>query len=469
VAQRFRAVSGLHRNLDAKDRLRFLTNRWLTTLGFLARCLHLESPSEEDLLDHVPYSQVAVIGAGPYGVTTAAHLQLAGIDFRIFGRPMHRWQCRMPRGMVLKSEGCGSSLSDPTGGHTLAQYCAEKQLPYGAWGVPVSIEVFTQYALSFQRDLVPNVEDVMVTAIDASNDGFELRLANGTIARAGKVVVATGLEYATHIPSEVAGLPSGLLSHSSDHHDLSGFKGKDVTVIGGGQSALETAALLSEEGASVRLLVRKPSLSWGERPGAFRRTAYQRLRYPVSGLGRGLATWAYCNVPMLFRHLPPQVRLEKVKTALGPAGAWWLKDRVVGRLQILSNTVVLRADQRRSHAVLQAMGPDGRSFDLTTDHVMAATGYRFSLQRLPFLSGGLRSRLRTEQEFPALSSNFESSVPGLYFTGVASAGCFGPAMRFLVGTGITGRRVAGHIAYTTRQGRSRAIFHFANALKCRES
>jgi FAD-dependent urate hydroxylase len=167
--------------------------------------------------------------------------------------------------------------------------------------------------------------------------------------------------------------------------------------------------------------------------------------------------------------LPPQVRLEKGKTALGPAGAWWLKDRVVGRLQILSNTVVLRADQRRSHAVLQAMGPDGRSFDLTTDHVMAATGYRFSLQRLPFLSGGLRSRLRTEQEFPALSSNFESSVPGLYFTGVASAGCFGPAMRFLVGTGITGRRVAGHIAYTTRQGRSRAIFHFANALKCRES
>ena len=447
----------------------FLTNLCLTKLGFLARCLLLELPSEEDLLDQVPYSQVAVIGAGPYGVTIAAHLQLAGIDFRIFGRPMHRWQCQMPRGMVLKSEGCGSSLCDPTGGHTLAQYCAEKQLPYSAWGVPVSIDVFTQYALSFQRELVPNVEDVMVTAIDASNDGFELRLANGTIARAGKVVVATGLEYATHIPSEIAGLPSGLLSHSSDHHDLSVFKGKDVTVIGGGQSALETAALLSEGGASVRLLVRKPSLSWGQRPGAFRRTAYQRLRYPVSGLGRGLATWAYCNVPMLFHHLPQHVRLEKVKTALGPAGAWWLKDRVVGRLQILSNTVVLRADKRSSRAVLQAIGPDGRPFDLTTDHVIAATGYRFSLQRLPFLSGGLRPRLRTEHEFPALSSNFESSVPGLYFTGVASAGCFGPAMRFLVGTGITGRRVAGHIAATTRQGRSRAILHFANALKCGES
>ena len=445
-------------------------NLWLTALGFLARCLPLESPSEEDLLGHLPHSQVAVIGAGPYGVTIAAHLQLAGIDFRIFGRPMHRWQFQTPKGMLLKSEGCGSSLSDPAGGRTLARYCAEHKLPYGAWGVPVSNDVFTQYALSFQRDLVPNVEDVMVSKIDASNDGFELQLANGTIARAGKVVVATGLEYAANIPSEIASLPSGLLSHSSDHHDLSGFKGKDVTVIGGGQSALETAALLSEGGASVRVLVRKPSLSWGERPGAFRRSAYQRLRYPVSGLGRGLATWAYCNVPMLFRHLPQQVRLEKVKTALGPAGAWWLKDRVVGRLQILSNTVVVRADQRGSRAVLQAIGQDGRSSDLTTDHVIAATGYRFSLGRLPFLSGGLRSRLRTEQEFPALSSNFESSVPGLYFTGISSAGCFGPAMRFLVGTGFTGRRVAGHIAATARRGRSPAVFHFANnASTCRDS
>jgi cation diffusion facilitator CzcD-associated flavoprotein CzcO len=421
------------------------------------------------LLRRLPHSQVAVIGAGPYGVTIAAHLQSVGIDYRIFGRPMHRWQFQMPKGMHLKSEACGSSLSDPAGGHTLARYCAENKLPYGAWGVPVSIDVFTQYALSFQRDLVPNIEDVIVTGIDSSREGFELRLANGTTATAANVIVATGLEHAAYVPPALTGLPRELLSHSSEHHELNRFKGMDIAVIGGGQSALETAALLSEGGASVRLLVRKPSLSWGERPGTFRRTAYQRLRYPISALGRGLAAWAHCNLPMLFRHLPQRVRLEQVKTAHGPAGAWWLKDRVVGQLQILTNTVVVSADQRGSRVVLQAVGQDGRSLDLTTDHIIAATGYRFSLGRLPFLSGGLRSRLRTEQEFPALSSNFESSVPGLYFTGVASAGCFGPAMRFLVGTGFTGRRVAGHIAATARPSRSPAIFHFANNASCRES
>jgi len=436
----------------------------------LARCLLMESPSEEDSLGHLHHSQVAVIGAGPYGVSIATHLQMAGMDFRIFGRPMHRWQFQMPRGMFLKSEGCASSLPDPSGRHTLRRYCVEKQLPYGEWGIPVSLDVFTQYALSFQRDLVPNVEDVMVTAVDPCNDGFELRLANGTIASAGKVVVATGLEYAAHIPSELAGLPSELLSHSSDHYHLSKFKGQDVTVIGGGQSALETAAVLSEQGASVRLVVRKQSLNWNAPPQILRRSAYQRLRYPVSGLGMGLEAWAYCNAPNLFRHLPQQIRLRKAKNVLGPAGAWWLKDRVADRLQILSNTLVRRAEQRGSRVALQTTGPNGRALDLSTDHVIAATGYRFALQRLPFLSAGLLSRLRAEQESPALSANFESSVPGLYFTGVASASSFGPAMRFLVGTGFTARRVAGHIAATAHLGRSPAIFQFESAsIKCGES
>jgi thioredoxin reductase len=393
---------------------------------------------------------------------------MAGMDFRIFGRPMHRWQFQMPRGMFLKSEGCASSLSDPSGRHTLRRYCAENQLPYGESGVPVSLDVFTQYALSFQRNLVPNVEDVMITAVDPSKDGFELRLANGAVASAGKVVVATGLAYAEHIPSELAGLPCELLSHSSDHYDLSRFKGKDIVVIGAGQSALETAAVLSEQGACVRLVVRRASLNWNEAPRTLRRPAYQRLRYPVSGLGMGLEPWAYCNAPNLFRYLPQQIRLRKVKTVLGPAGAWWLKDRVAGRLQVLNNTVVRRAEQRGSRVVLQAIGVGGQTLDLSTDHVIAATGYRFALGRLPFLSAALLSRLRSEQGFPALSANFESSVPGLYFTGIGSASSFGPAMRFLVGAGFTAYRVAGHIAATERRGRSPSIYQFAN-VKCGES
>ncbi len=411
---------------------------------------------------------VAIIGAGPYGVSIAAHLQSAGIDFRIFGRPMYRWQCQMPKGMFLKSEGCASSLSDPTARYTLAQYCAQNGLPYGERGAPVSLEVFTRYALSFQRGLAPTVEEVMVDGVDASGDGFELRLANGATVSVGKVIVATGLEHAAQIPPILAGLPSELLSHSADHPDLSRLKGRDVTVIGGGQSALEAAALLSEEGATVRLVVRNPSLAWNPMPRFVRRPLYERLRRPVSNLGQGLELWACCAAPTLFHHLPQRIRFERVKTVLGPAGAWWLKDRVVGRVQTFLGHFVRRAEARGDRAVLQVAGQDGQVLDLTTDHVIAATGYRFDLQRLPFLSQSLKSRLRAEQRQPVLSSHFESSVPGLYFTGLASASCFGPAMRFLHGADYTARRVSQHIFAGQRQYGLPPAFQCAPAPRCKE-
>ena len=100
---------------------------------------------------------------------------------------MHRWLEHMPKGMFLKSEGCASNLFGPMDGYTLKQYCAEKGLPYAQYGAPVSLETFTQYGLSFQRRLVPTVENVMVTALDRSSATFELRLASGEMLRAGKV------------------------------------------------------------------------------------------------------------------------------------------------------------------------------------------------------------------------------------------------------------------------------------------
>lgn len=388
---------------------------------------------------------VAIVGAGPYGVSIAAHFKFKGIEFRIFGSPMHRWLAQMPKGMFLKSEGGGSNLSDPTGCHSLASYCTEHQLPYGEWGIPVPREFFVRYALAFQRELVPNVEDVAVMAIERFCDGFELRLSSGETFNARKVIMATGLEHTTYVPPQLARLPSELRSHSSDHHDLTHFKGLDITVIGGGQSALETAALLCEEGASVRLLVREPSLVWNPAPNMSPRSLYGRLRHPRSALGEGLSTWIYCNVPQVFHSLPRRTRIEKATTELGPAGAWWLKDRVIGRLPVLFDHHVCGADAQGNRALLKVMD-NGQPRDLTTDHVIAATGYRFDLRRLPFLGEGVKSQLRHEEQVPKLSFNFESSVPGLYFTGLASAYAFGPAMRFLAGTGYTARRIANHVA-----------------------
>jgi hypothetical protein len=108
--------------------------------------------------------------------------------------------------------------------------------------------------------------------------------------------------------------------------------------------------------------------------------------------------------------------------------------------------VVEQAETVGDQVRLHLRGSDGELRQLTSDHVIAATGYRFALGSLPFLSEPIIGELRSLQQTPILSANFESSVPGLYFTGLASANQFGPAMRFAYGAGFTARRVSRHLA-----------------------
>jgi cation diffusion facilitator CzcD-associated flavoprotein CzcO len=338
-------------------------------------------------------------------------------------------------------------------------------IPYGDTGWPVPLEVFTRYALAFQKQLVPDVEDVMVERIERDNGGFGLHLAVGASFRARKVVLAAGLEQAAYVPPALAQLPAELVSHSSAFHDLSAFRGKDVTIIGAGQSALETAALLAELGAGVRLLVRERSLVWNPLPRDGRRSLYKRLRSPASGLGCGLQLWAYSNLPGMFRCLPQSIRFERAKHVLGPAGGWWLKERVAGQFPVLLEHVVIKAEERRGAAILHVRQGDGQVRQLATDHVIAATGYRFNLDRLPFLSPALKSLVRTERESPVLSSYFESAVPGLYFTGLASAPTFGPAMRFLYGADFTARRISRHFSAGQFRRSVQSDPEFAHAAK----
>jgi cation diffusion facilitator CzcD-associated flavoprotein CzcO len=164
----------------------------------------------------------------------------------------------MPKSMLLKSESCASSLFDPTGHYSLAQYCSDKGIAYPEFGTPVSRELFAQYALSFQQSLVPNVEDVRVTTIDRACDGFELRLNSGETLHAEKIVVATGMDHMAYIPGELTQLPTELCSHTADYSDFKSLKGKDVIVVGAGQSALETASATRRSStALVGLLIRE--------------------------------------------------------------------------------------------------------------------------------------------------------------------------------------------------------------------
>jgi thioredoxin reductase len=384
-----------------------------------------------------------VVGAGPYGLSVAAHLR-GRHAAHVFGDPMGGWIQNMPTGMFLKSERDASNLSAPAPGHTLADYYAAAGIPFQSRDDPVPIAVFIAYGLWFQEQFVPEIDRARVRRIDSGKAGFELALDSGETLRARRVVVATGLAEYAYVPDELASLApggpaaDGPVSHTSQHADLSGFSGRRVAVIGAGQSALESAALLHEAGAEVHVLVRADHVRWGVRQGA----SWKLRTKPSSGLGPGWSLFAADRAPGLIHRLPDSSRLYLVRTILGPSGAWWLRDRVVDQVEIRTACQIVHAELDNGAVVIRYSTPSGASEELAVDHVLAATGYRVDLDQTAILSDAVRTQLRRIGSSPRLSKRFESSVPGLFFTGLAAAASFGPVLRFVRGADFTARCVS---------------------------
>src|ERR1019366_2033875 len=258
-------------------------------------------------------------------------------------------------------------------------------LPYADYGLPVSLDTFVAYGEWFQAQRASGLEETLVTRVSAKDGQFELSLANGDVASARQVVLAIGVEHFAHIPDQLSWLPESVCTHSSAHTDLSVFRGQQVVVVGAGQSALESAALLHESGASVQLVTREPTVNWNGAPLAPDRPLLQRMREPEAGLGSGWSTWFYSRKPNLFRHLPESTRVHRARTALGPAGASWLRGRVEGEFPILAGHYLEQAEAGPDGGQLGLVSRAGRAAELTADHVIAATGYRPDLGRLPFV------------------------------------------------------------------------------------
>jgi thioredoxin reductase len=399
---------------------------------------------------------VAIVGAGPYGLSVAAHLRAAGVNYRQFGLPMRLWREAMPRGMYLKSQGFASNLSDPQGSHTLEAYCAKLGHPYASYGWPVPLDTFIGYGEWFADELVPGLEETLVTDIAQRDGSYDVSLASGEMISARNVVVAAGVEHFARLPGLLAQLPPEVCTHASAHTDLAVFAGQQVAVVGAGQSALESAALLHENGADVQLVARAGTVAWNGMPLAPDRPLMQRLREPEAGLGSGWSTWFYSRHPGLFRHLPRGVRVSRARTALGPAGASWLRSRVEGQFPMLTGHAIAATAERGDGVRLGLRGPDGSSRELAADHIIAGTGYRPDVTRLSFLDGRLGSRLATVDGAPAVGRDYESSVAGLYFVGPAVAPSFGPAMRFVYGSDHAATTVGRRLAATIRD-RSPAV------------
>ena len=291
----------------------------------------------------------------------------------------------------------------------------------------------------------------MVADLAPADGCYEITLADGRRTHARNVVVAVGVQHFASVPEQLAALPPLVCSHSSAHTDLSAFRDRKVVVLGAGQSALESGALLHESGADVKLVARASKVAWNGAPLPLNRPWWQRVREPEAGLGSGWSTWFYSSHPELFRRLPESTRIFRAKTALGPAGAPWLRDRVERQFPILQGHALEWVKAGSTGVVLGLEGPGGATRELEADHVIAATGYRSDITRLGFLGDGLRSGLNLVAGTPVVDGHYQSSVPGLYFVGPVVAPTFGPVMRFVFGTAHAAGTVSQHLTSTARR------------------
>jgi cation diffusion facilitator CzcD-associated flavoprotein CzcO len=384
---------------------------------------------------------VAIVGAGPYGLSVAAHLRHRDVPFRIFGLTMRFW-LDMPRGLYLKSFGFATTISNPEG-LTFDAWCRERGRPDLE---PCSMESFTEYGVWIQERLVPEVEPTEVSLIERGNGGFRVALANGERFLAQRVVLAVGLRYYERMPEVLAHLPGELASHTARHRSYEAFRDRDVCVIGAGQSALEAATLLHEAGARPQLLVRGAGPTFHSRM-PLKRSLLTRLREPLTVLGTGRTSWVLEHVPWAAYWLPARKRVPFTRGYLGPAGAWWLRDRFEGKVPVRSRCEVVSARAEGGRVVLRVREPGGEK-EIRTDAVIAGTGFEVDADRLPFLDPELRAQIVRIERAPLLDRHFQSSVPGLYFAGVSAMFTFGPLVRFVCGSSFCCPVMARHLART---------------------
>jgi hypothetical protein len=300
--------------------------------------------------------------------------------------------------------------------------------------------------VEFQRRMVPELDPRFVTAIEQANGGFHVTLEDGETIAASQVVVAVGITHFAYIPEVLSHLGPKYVTHSSAHKDPSVFAGANVAVIGGGASALDLAGLIRDSDANVTVITRRPAVRFHNRPDPKPDSLWKKLRTPRSGIGPGYKSRFFTDFPGLFHFLPLDMRLRIVKRYLGPSAGWTVRERIEGRVPVKVSLTPQGAELRDGKVVLKLTDAAGNSLEHVADHVIAGTGYRVDLRRLKFLSPGLLSKLRTLENAPLLSPDFESSVPGLYFVGVAAAFSFGPMMRFAFGARFTAFRVTRKLA-----------------------
>jgi cation diffusion facilitator CzcD-associated flavoprotein CzcO len=342
----------------------------------------------------------------------------------------------------VRSNWTATQIAGPDESLTLEAFQQASGLRFGG---PVPLDSFVRYGQWYQKQTVPDLDQRQVARINLDANGFRLELGDGDALLARRVVIAAGIGSFAWRPPEFRDLPTALASHTSEHRDMREFAGKKVLIVGGGQSALESAALLHENGAEAELFARTHTIHWLEGwasralhdgLGPFvRRILYAPTDVGPAGLSQLLAR------PALVRLFPRWMQDRMRKRAVRPAGARWLVDRLKD----------VPVHLGRSVTSVQAVGEKVRvrlddGYERVVDHVLLGTGYRVDVSKYAFLSTKLRESISRQNGYPRLRAGLETSVSGLHILGAPAAWSFGPVMQFVSGTHYASRVLLRSIA-----------------------
>ncbi len=377
---------------------------------------------------------VAVVGAGPFGLSVAAHLPQRKV--RVFGEPMQTWRTRMPPDMLLRSDWEETSLSAPADRGAIdvwARATGEQRQE------PIPLQLFLRYADWFRQTFVRESDPAEVVDVERGGGVLRVTTSAGDEVDAARVVIAVGVTPFPYAPPPFDAAMGDGVTFAIESQDYSAYRGGRVVVVGGGQGGLESAALALRAGAEVELVVRS-RLRWFTdrepyRPrGPLRRRLY-RLAYPVVGYGPPLLNRLALH-PDAFAALPAPLRRRVATRILRAGGSPWVRSVVEGRIAVTEGVAVTGVQRGGDGVDLQLSDGSSRR----ADAVIVSAGFRFALDRLTFLSPSVKAAITVRDGWPVLDRCFRSTDPDVLFVGFAAERRFGPIARFVSGSRFTAHR-----------------------------
>jgi hypothetical protein len=306
----------------------------------------------------------------------------------------------------------------------------------------IPLETFLAYSLWFRQQFVRELDPSDIAHIERGRPGFALLTSAGEEIRASQVGIAVGVTPFSYLPHPLKHLEGhARVRFATDVTSGEGFAGQEIVVVGSGQAALESASLAVAAGANVEVVSRSKLRWFADREPDRERTAVaarlHKLAYPVTGYGPPPLNRLVTH-PDLFARLPPALRTRLTSLLLKSGGSIWLKSLVEGRAKLTEGVTVERAvaDDEGVEVTLN----DGSV--RRVDQVIAATGYRCDLARLPFLDDQIRKSIHSVDGWPLLDRHFRASPGDLLFVGYPAQNRFGPIARFVLGAEFTAGRVS---------------------------